>query len=96
MPMTDEEWKEAQALAGRCVADPWALTRGLDGHQNVLEDKHNFIIAETYIDDRRLDLPGHLSHEIDDARDIEAMRRLFPKLTGDCAMLRGLREAVSR
>lgn len=76
MTMTDEEWKEAQELVGRCVEDPWVL----GAHLSSLQDKQTFIVAATCIDDRRTDLPGYLSGEIDDARDIEAMRRLFPKL----------------
>lgn len=93
MSMTDEEWKEAQALAARCVDDPWALTAiplyG-GGHPYALHDKHAFGVVEVYTDDRRLALPGHMDDGLDDARDIEAMRRLFPKLVGQRLVLQKL------
>lgn len=75
--MLDEEWKEAEALAARCVDDPWVVSESV---KYMLDDKQGATVAEVYVDDRRLQLPGHTEDTLDDARDIEAMRRLFPLL----------------
>lgn len=82
--MLDEEWKEAEALAARCEADPWTLDWPEQPesylHGGAVFDKRGIGVAEVYIDERRIELPEHTSDEADDARDLEAMRRLFPLL----------------